>query len=453
MLSSYIGKILQIYFFGLWPIFVSWHYQPLQKMREDFLHYVWQFKKYDPALLQTTLGESVQVIHCGQYLQQSGPDFFNAQVVIADQRWAGNVEIHLKSSDWYLHSHEVDPQYDSVILHVVWEHDAEVLRPDGSELPVVALRDVVDPSLLLIYQELIRAKTWIPCEKDLATITDFTLSNWKERLFLERLERKSLPIIGLAKETMGDWEAVLFRFLAKNFGLNTNGDLFFTTASAIPFSVLRKESFDLQNLEALLFGSAGMLTGDFEELYPKDLQQRYAYLVQKYQLQQVTLPQAEFFRHRPDNFPTLRLAQLAALYHTHQNLFSKIMHAQATDDFYALFSLTVSPYWNTHYRFDKESVSKRKPLSASFIDLLIINTIVPFKFAYERSLARENVEDLIPLLQQVKPEKNTITDKFAHYKVPVTSAYDSQALLQLKNEHCNHYKCLQCAIGLSLLQQ
>lgn len=403
-------------------------------------------------MLKTVQGDALQVIHGGQYLQQSGPDFFNAQLVIGGQHWAGNVEIHVKSSDWYLHRHESDLQYDNVVLHVVWEHDTEVLYKDGSEIPVLELRNITDDSLLNSYERLVAAKNWIPCEKELSGLNAFVSDNWKERLFFERLERKALPIMRLAKETSGDWEAVLFCFLAKNFGLNTNGGMFFEVAKSLPFGMVRKESFELQQLEALLFGRAGMLPGNYEDQYPKELQRSYAYALQKYQLQPFIPEPAEFFRHRPDNFPTIRLAQLAALYHAHQNLFSKIMQAQTATDFYALFNVPLSPYWNTHYRFDKESVSRRKQLAPSFVDLLIINAIVPFKFAYAKSLARDATEELIALLQQLKPEKNTIMDKFAHYKIPAVSAYDSQALLQLKNEYCNHHRCLQCAIGLSLLK-
>ncbi|MFP9114816.1 DUF2851 family protein [Flavobacterium sp. RHBU_3] len=421
-------------------------------MREDFLHYIWQHKKFDQGALKTVSGDSVQVLNTGQYLQQSGPDFFNAQIVIGSQRWAGNVEIHLKSSDWYAHRHETDSNYDTVILHVVWEHDTEVLRPNGSEIPVLELWRVVDNDLVNSYKALLSAKTWINCEKEIGVADGFLLGNWKERLFFERLERKALPVMQLAKETSGDWEAVLFCFLAKNFGLNTNGEAFFNLAKSLPFGVVRKEMFELQNLEALLFGRASLLMGDFEEVYPKALQQQHAYIQHKYQLKPYTGIPLEFFRHRPDNFPTIRLAQLAALYHTHQNLFSKIIHCNDLPELRKLFSVQVSEYWHSHYRFDKESTPKRKGLSVSFVDLLIINSIVPVKFAYVQSLAKDNTEELISLLQQLEPESNAVVDKFKYYKVNVSSAYDSQALLQLKNEYCNNHRCMQCAVGISLLK-
>jgi Protein of unknown function (DUF2851) len=422
-------------------------------MKEDFLHHVWQFKKFNQLNLSTVQGEALQVLHPGQYLQLAGPDFFNAQVVVGNQKWAGNVEIHLKSSDWYLHHHETDANYDNVILHVVWEHDTEVLRKDGTEIPVFELKNHVEASLVGNYTALAAAKTWINCEKELASLNSFTVANWKERLFLERLERKALPILQLAKDLGGDWEAVLCCFLAKNFGLNTNGQAFFELVRSVPFSILRKESFESENIEALLFGRAGLLNDVFEDLYAKDLQQRYAYILHKHRLENAYVTHMEFFRHRPDNFPTIRLSQFGQLYHNRQNLFSKIIETNSLQAIYDVFDVQAAPYWNTHYRFDKESTKKRKPLSKSFIDLLVINTIVPFKFAYAKAMSKEITEELLALMQLLSPESNTVMDKFKHFKMVPENAYDTQALLQLKNEYCNYKRCMQCAFGLEILKR
>ncbi|MXN91821.1 DUF2851 family protein [Flavobacterium sp. Sd200] len=422
-------------------------------MKEDFLHYVWQFKKFNLQGLTTVHGEPLQIVNSGQYLQLAGPDFFNAQIIIGGQKWAGNVEIHIRSSDWYLHSHETDTNYDNVILHVVWDHDTEVLRKNGSEIPVLELKHYVDFKLLAGYNELASAKTWINCEKELSNINVFVVNNWKERLFFERLERKSLPIIELAKETYNDWEAVLFCFLAKNFGLNTNGDVFFEMAKSLPFSVVRKEIFEPENIEALLLGRAGLLNDTFEDIYAQGLKGLFAYMSHKHQLQPVHINRVEFFRHRPDNFPTIRLSQLAQLYNNDHSLFSKIIAAKTLPQLYEVFNVQASNYWHTHYQFDKVSPQKRKPLSHSFIDLLIINTVIPFKFAYAKSIGKDNSEELIVLMQQLEAESNSIIDKFRYFKMDVSSAYDSQSLLQLKNEYCNHKRCLQCGLGLQLLKK
>lgn len=422
-------------------------------MKEDFLHHIWQFKKIYVLDLKTVQGDRVEIINAGQYLQLAGPDFFNAQLIIGGQKWAGNVEIHIKSSDWYIHNHERDAAYDNVILHVVWEHDSEVFRHDNSEIPVLELKHYVIPDVLLNYNALSVSKSWIYCEKELESIDSFVLDNWKERLFLERLERKSIPIIELAKAAGNDWEAVLFCFLAKNFGLNTNGDLFYSIAKSVPFSVIRRESFEVENIEAIFYGRAGLLDASHEDVYFKDLKSRYDYICHKYQIPDVYIDALQFFKHRPDNFPTIRLSQLAQLYHKHQNLFSKITQRVSINDVYRIFEVQVSDYWQTHYRFDKESAKKRKALTTSFVDLIIINTIVPFRFAYGKSIGKENSEELIALLQAVAPEKNTIIDKFKSFKIPAQSAYDSQSLLQQKNEYCNRKRCLQCAVGLELLKK
>ncbi|RTY83301.1 DUF2851 family protein [Flavobacterium sp. ZB4P23] len=422
-------------------------------MKEDFLHYLWKFKKFDTLNLKTFNGEEITIVTVGQYLELAGPDFFNAQITIANQKWAGNVEIHLKSSDWYVHHHEQDSGYENVILHVVWEHDTEVFRSNNSEIPVLELKKYVDKATLENYQSLMAPKSWIFCEKQINKIDGFVFKNWQERLFFERLERKAKSIFDLLEQTNHDWEAVLFCLLAKNFGLNTNGELFFKMAVNIPFSVLRKESFEIENLEALIFGTAGLLDCDKEDTYFKDLKFRYFYLIHKYQLEQGGQVPVQFFKHRPDNFPTIRLSQLANLYHSQVHLFSKISVLNSLKSSYDLFQVSTSEYWLNHYQFDKESPKKRKSLSKSFIDLIVINTIIPLQFAFAKSQGKEISEDLIRLLEEVSPEKNAIIDKFKSFGVLAASAFDTQSLLQLKMEYCNAGKCLECAVGMELLKK
>lgn len=421
-------------------------------MKEDFLHYLWKFKKFNTSNLETFNREKITIVHSGQYLQLAGPDFFNAQIVIGDQKWAGNVEIHLKSSDWYVHHHERDEAYDSVILHVVWEHDAEIFRKNNTEIPVLELKYYVSKDTLENYQALIMPKSWIFCEKQLQEINAFTFENWKERLYLERLERKSVPIHDLYKALNKDWEAVLFCLLAKNFGLNTNGEGFLKIATSIPFNVMRKESAEVENIEALLFGTSGLLDVDKEDNYFKDLKFRYFYLLHKYQLEKVTIAPLQFFKHRPDNFPTIRLSQFAHLYFNQHNLFSKLMTVKKAKEIYGILDVGVSPYWQNHYQFDKESPKKKKQLSKSFIDLIMINTIIPIQFAYYENQNKEVYEDLIELSNEIAPEKNAIVEKFSFFGIKSENAFSSQAMLQLKNEYCNKCKCLECAIGTELLK-
>jgi len=422
-------------------------------MKEDFLHYLWKFKKFDTLNLKTFNDEEITILNVGQYLELAGPDFFNAQITIANQKWAGNVEIHLKSSDWYVHHHESDSAYENVILHVVWEHDTEIFRKNNTEIPVLELRKYVEPATIANYQSLMAPKSWIFCEKQLKEINEFTLKNWQERLFFERLERKSKPIYELLEQTNQDWEAVLFCLLAKNFGLNTNGETFFKIAQSIPFSIIRKESFEVENLEALILGNAGLLDSEKEDNYFKDLKFRYYYLLHKYQIEKKVVEPVQFFKQRPDNFPTIRLSQLANLYHSQQNLFSKISTSKSVKKIYEVFHVSASEYWQNHYQFDKESPKKSKMLSKSFIDLVIINTIIPLQFAYAKSQGKEISEDLIELLNEVAPEKNAIIDKFSSFGLKSKSAFETQSLLQLKNEYCNKSRCLECALGMELLKK
>ena len=421
-------------------------------MKEAFLHHLWKFKLFDLTHLVTVAGDSVRIVHSGNYLALAGPDFFNAQVVIGTQKWAGNVEIHLKSSDWYLHHHERDAAYDSVILHVVWEHDAAIFRKDNSEIPVLELKNYVSSETLARYEALMLPKSWIFCENQLTSLDSFVLKNWQERLFFERLERKSKAIEELLVQTNQDWEAVLFCMLAKNFGLNINGDSFLQIALSIPFSVIRKESYAIEHIESLLFGQSGLLLEDKEDLYIKQLQSNFEYQQHKYQIEKAQVNPLQFFKHRPDNFPTLRLSQLANLYHKQPYLFSSLMALTSIKDIYDLFSISVSNYWETHYQFDKVSPKKKKMLSKSFIDLLIINTLIPLRFLYAKSQGKEVSEELVSLLNQVAPEKNAIMDKFKSFSVVVSDAFESQALLELKNEYCNKFKCMECAIGISVLK-
>jgi hypothetical protein len=421
-------------------------------MKEDFLHYIWQYKKFDFSNLKTSNGDSLTIINSGQYLQLSGPDFFNAQIIINEQKWAGNVEIHVKSSDWYLHNHEVDSNYDNVILHVVWENDSPIFRKNNSEIPTLEIKKYVSKESLENYRKLKSQKSWIYCENQIGSIDEFVFKSWQERLFFERLERKEIPILELLKETENDWEAVLFGLLAKNFGLNTNGETFFKMTKSIPFSVIRKERFDVENLEALFFGKIKLLDEPFEDVYSNELRKRYDYINQKYRLEKNELEPVQFFKHRPDNFPTIRLAQLAMLYHKQDNLFSKIIFQKDLSAFYDVFNLSVSNYWQTHYLFDKLSVKKRKKLSKSFIHLIVINTIVPFQFAFAKSQGREISETVLELMESVHSEKNNVIEKFATFGVKSKSAFETQSLLQLKNQYCDRSKCLQCAVGVQILK-
>ena len=421
-------------------------------MQEDFLHYIWKFKKFETQNLKTECGELVVLKSVGQHNFNSGPDFFNAKLKIGEQLWAGNVEIHVKSSDWYLHNHEMDAAYDNVILHVVWEHDTDIFRKDNTSIPTLVLKKYIDFTLLNNYKKLFaKQNRWINCEQDFATVDRFVLANWLERLYFERLERKSATVQELLEQSKNDWEAVLFKMIAKNFGLKVNGDAFFSLAQSVDFSVVRKTQSDLKNLEALFFGQANLLLEPVEETYFIDLSKAYCFLKQKFQLKENQVLPLQFFRLRPPNFPTIRLSQLANLYYEHQNLFSKVIALDQLEDFYSLFKVSTSLFWETHFTFQKVSKPSKKIITKAFTDLLLINTILPLKLCYAKQKGLDVNDSIIKIVSKIHSEKNNITEAFNQLKKVSESALESQALIELKTEYCTKNKCLQCAVGNALL--
>ena len=423
-------------------------------MQEEFLHYIWKHKKFQFFNLTTSSKQNLEILSVGLHNLNSGPDFFNAKLKIDDQLWAGNVEIHINSSDWYVHKHETDKNYDNVILHVVWNDDVEIFRKDNTLIPTLELKEYVLPQTLKNYNSLLsQKKQWINCEKDIADIDNFTINNWLERLYLERLERKSDELHLLLKKSKNNWEEVLFKMLAKNFGLKLNGEAFLSLAESFDFSIFRKEQNNLQNLEALLFGQANLLNKEIEDSYYFKLNESYNFLKHKYKLNNQAVLPLQFFRLRPLNFPTIRLSQLAALYNKNQNLFSEIINSNSIKDLYSLFNIQASEYWKTHFTFGKTSKTSDKKLSKAFIDLLLINSIIPVIFAYSKFKGNPDEEKILNFIQEIKPEKNSIINKFKELKLNAKSALESQALIELKTNYCSKNKCLHCAIGSALLNR
>ncbi|MFD2696670.1 DUF2851 family protein [Mesonia sediminis] len=423
-------------------------------MKEDYLHYVWKFKKFNFLNLKTSQGLPIVVKHVGWHNEdKSGPDFFDARIQIDHQLWAGNVEIHLKASDWFAHHHHTDKAYDNVILHVVWEEDMPVYRSDGSSIPSLCLKHYVNLESLEHYQELSRQKKFINCENLLPYFSTFIIHSWQEKLYVRRLEQKTEYIQLLLKNTKNDWEKVLFILFAKGFGLNVNGLSFQQMAANIPFNLVRKTQ-KVQVLEALFMGMCKLLEGEKEDVYYQELQKEFSFLRHKYQLASITNPLA-FFRLRPPNFPSIRLAQLAYLYQDSANFFNLLIEKpdiRLWRDL--LFKVKTSPYWETHYNFEVNSKTRVKKLSTSFVDLMIINVLVPFSFSYHKARGKEVVDDLFSIMSSLKAEENSSVKKFKQLKPEmVQNAWHSQSLLSLYQDYCKKQKCLNCQIGVSLLNK
>ena len=423
-------------------------------MKEEFLHYVWKNKLVNATQLKTTTHQSLQILNFGLYNQNAGPDFLNSRIEIDDQVWFGNIELHVKSSDWYRHHHEVDANYDAVILHAVWEHDMNVYSKNNEPIPTLELKNYIEQNIVKSYYKLTcKNLNWIPCEKQIADVNSFFMNNWLERLFIERLEKRSEQIRELLFSTKNDWEATLFIMLAKNFGLRVNQDAFLVLAKSIPYSIIRKEQREVMKLSALFFGQAGFLDEEIEDSYYLSLKTEYAYLRHKYGLEPASKHQFQFFRMRPANFPTIRIAQLAALYSRQQNLFSRLMNLKDIRQFYMIFKVELAPFWETHYTFDKESRKSKKNLTSGFLDLTLINTIIPLKFYYLKTINQFDKTFLLDFLRELKPEKNSIISRFSMLGVQANNAFESQALLELKSNYCAPKRCLECAIGNQLVRK
>jgi len=421
-------------------------------MKEELLHYVWRLRKFDHTHLQTTDGLPIDILHPGEHNHNAGPDFLNARIRIGDTLWAGNVEMHLRASDWHRHRHSDDPAYKNVILHVVLDADCPIYHPEKRMLPCLTLKKRISNRLSKLYQRLLHNELWIPCQHLFYQAPELTRNLWLDRLLVERLESKTQSIATLLKENKNDWEATCYQLLIHNFGLNVNGMAFERLASSIPHRLLLTHRNRLFQLEALLFGQSGLLTNDYQDEYPQALRKEYDFLRKKYNLQPLTSTLWKFSRMRPANFPTIRMAQLATLFYQSTHLFSKILATQTIEEVEHMFALKLSNYWQSHYTFDKASSRRQKTLGRSSIHLLVINTIAPLLFLYGKERDEVQFKDrALRFLEELTPEKNTTIDHWKELGFYPKSAYQTQALLQLKKHYCKEKKCLQCAIGHTIL--
>lgn len=419
--------------------------------KEDFLHYIWKFKRFKTQDLVTTNGESIHIIKVGLHNQDSGPDFFNAQLKIGNTTWVGNVEIHLKSSDWNAHQHQKDKAYNNVILHVVYEDNAEVKNTNKNNIPTLELKENIDLDLLHHYHQLIYSKNKIPCGNQLNKIPKFDFDNWLERLLLERLERKTTLIDKHLKQNKNNLEETFYHFLFKYFGLNVNAIPFEQLAQNTPLKIIEKHPQQI-SIEALLYGQAGFLNDNIEDEYFQRLKKEYAFLQAKFQLQAMDKVTWKFSKLRPSNFPTIRISQLAMLLKKHPRLFSKILELENVKAIQQLFQTTSSEYWLNHYQFGVESKSKPKKMGKTMLNNLIINVVAPFLFVYGKLHQQERYIDLaLQLLEQTPAETNSIINSWKSLKVESKNAANTQALIELKNNYCTPKKCLNCHVGNKLL--
>ena len=420
----------------------------IEVMREEFLYYIWENRLLDKAL-QTTEGETVDIVATGYRNTDSGPDFLEARIQIGDKLWAGHVEIHVKASDWNRHGHQTDKAYKNVILHVVYENDTKV-----NNIPTLELKGHFDETLFANYQKFISSKNWIPCEKSITQVPVFTRLSWFDRMAVERLESKSETVTKILNANQFDWEDALYKLLMRYFGLKVNNEAFEYLSNILPFKTLLKHADNLLQLEAMLFGCAGFLEDDFTEEYPLLLKREFAVMKAKFNLLTMPAERWKFLRMRPSNFPTIRLAQMAQLIHKNGCLFSKIREAKNGNEVKAMFNVAASEYWKTHYRFGTPTESKPKHLGDSTADVLMINAVAPLLFCYGKLHKDDSVcETAMQFLEETEAEDNAIIRHFTQCGITAENAMQTQALLHLYSYFCKRKRCLECRIGNVLLHK
>lgn len=421
-------------------------------MTEEFISYLWLYRLFQKDI-HLTDGREFKILNPGIRNFESGPDFLDARIQIGDILWVGNVEIHLKSSDWNRHHHQEDKSYDNVILHVVLDYDKDIFSTNGEIIPTFSIENVFDIHLWENFQQIIKGKGWIPCSGMIAKTDDFVMLSWLENMAADRLIKRVNEVEVLLQRTKNDWEKAFWIRLCRNFGFKSNAEPFEMLGRILPLNYLLKHTDNQLAVEAMIFGTAGMLNDDYEEEYPKSLKKEYEFYAKKFNLSQIEPHLWNFMRVYPVNFPTIRLAQISQLVCRGGASFSKISEINNIEDLKRLFSITASEYWNNHYRFGIISLGKPKTIGHEAIELVLINTVLPFIFSYGKLRGDDSYcERALMLLQKLPPENNHLIRNWQKIGVHAHNAMETQALLQLKQQYCSTAQCLQCRVGDYLLR-
>jgi hypothetical protein len=420
-------------------------------MNEEFLHFVWKYRLYDTDSLRTPEGDPVEVLRSGEPNTDAGPDFLNCRIRIRDTQWAGNAEIHLRSSDWIRHNHQNDKAYDNVILHLVHLHDTLVKNSSGEEVPTFILK--CDDRLLQNYHSLRTNQSWAACEKQLPSVDPFFVNQWLARMMVERLELRSEQVIGILEETGGDWQEVCYRMVFASLGMKVNTPPFELLARRLPYKLLLKHRDQPLQLEALLFGTAGFLENQlFEDTYYSNLRKEYEFLKKKYKLKPIDTHLWKMLRLRPGNFPAVRIAQAASLINKGLLDFSSLISRDRPSLLAGLLETSGSDYWDSHFQFHKESRRYPKRIGADAAVLILINALIPVLFTWaSRNKDQEMINYTLNQLEILPAEDNSIIRHWDVRGLKARHAFDSQALIQLRNQYCIPRYCLRCAIGTQMV--
>jgi hypothetical protein len=423
-------------------------------MNEAFLHYLWQFQQFDKSSLQTISGEKISVFKTGILNTDAGPDFANARLQINEIEWVGNVEIHIKSSDWQLHKHQNNEAYNNVILHVVWENDQAITRQDGSLIPTIELKSITDIQLLDKYKHLIDNQAVIPCKEQFLEVSNLSKFAILDKVLAIRLQQKAQIVEQIFEQNKGDWEETAYQLLARNFGFKLNSETFLRLAQNLPLKVLQKHRDNLTQIEAMFFGQAGLI--EKADDYSEKLSQEYDFFAAKFSLKSSQLSSHEwkFLRTRPANFPTIRIAQLARLITQQQSFFSLFTQTNLIEDLRNALKIEQSHYWQEHYNFGKNASKKLVGLGKESINNILINTVIPLLACYsEKTDNQELMTRCVNFLEALPAEENHITEMWEGLGLTIKTAFDSQASIELYNNYCTQKRCLQCNVGIEILKK
>jgi len=422
---------------------------------EDLFHFIWKYRLFRTTMLFTQSNKPLIIREIGVHNKDAGPDFIAARIRIGDTEWAGNIEIHVRASEWNLHGHQHDKAYNNVILHVVYDDDAMIYREDGTRLETLVLKPLIPSDVLSRYRSMMSSMHWIPCAKQIVHVPQVYKSQWLSRLLIERMEHRVKAIYELLAQQRGSWEDTCYLWAARCFGFKVNALAFEQLARSLPYATLAKYRQNQKAMEALLFGQAGLLgEASATEPYPRDLRKEYHYLRDLHALTPLSVSTWKFLRTRPSNFPTLRIAQFAALLNTRASLFASIVDVPDAEQLKIwLSSLPVNPYWEHHYRFGEPSATHGCQLGTSSVNNLLINLASGILFAYGKYIGKETyIYAAVDLLESLKAESNAVLDRFSALGFQAHHAGESQALLHLKNVYCDKRRCLECEIGLQIIK-
>lgn len=424
------------------------------RIPEEFLHYVWRFRLFNQFELKTQCGRRIEVIDPGQLNEDAGPDFSLAKIKFDNEVLIGSVEMHVEAKGWYDHHHDKDPAYDSVILHVVWHHYLPVYYREGQEIPALMLKSEVDVRIVQNFGQLRQSIDAIPCAGRIAEVSSFKKMQLLERMAIGRLAHRYEYVLSLLENSGGDWERVTFILLCRAMGMRVNKDVFVRFAEAFPYRLFGKYHENFTKIEALVFGQAGMLHEKPLDAYHDALAREYGYLSQLHGIGALAPYEWKYMRMRPANFPTIRLAQLSAIYHAFPLFFGFILTTEDPKDFLKrLSAIQTNPYWDTHYRFGVETDHAIRRINENFASHIVINVCALVLFSYGKYMdAPAYMDRALLWLQAVKAEKNAVTRLYGSLGFSIENACDSQATIYLKHRYCDTRRCLDCTVGLELIK-